>query len=173
MKLYFMSTNFKSVSFRVATCILFYFWCLPSFGQDLTLLNNNKKIISRYFDVVVNAHDLNRKGEFFQSDYIWHTMDGKDVHSNEDSGHNTILRWLFTAIPDVQYTIVHILSQGDMVAVFATATGTARSEMFGLPAAQKKVHYQQMFFYRLRDGKITEQWEALDPGVLKSQLEAK
>jgi predicted ester cyclase len=45
--------------------------------------------------------------------------------------------------------------------------------MFGLPAAQKKVRYKQMFFYRLKDGKITDQWEVVDAGGLKAQLETK
>lgn len=168
-----MATNFQAVSLRVFIAVLVYFSYLPSFGQDTILLNNNMKVITKYFEVVINGHNLHRKGEFFQTDYIWHKMDGIDVRSSQDSGHNAALRWLFTAIPDVQYTIVHILSQGDMVAVYTTATGTARSEMFGLPPAQKKVHGQQMFFYRLRDGKIIEQWEALDPGVVKAQLEEK
>ncbi|HET9745251.1 MAG TPA: ester cyclase [Chitinophagaceae bacterium] len=66
----------------------------------------------------------------------------------------------FTAIPEVHYTI-DMLTQEDMVAVNTTATGNARSEMFGLRPAQKKVLYQQMFFYRLNDGKITEQWEVV------------
>ncbi len=100
-------------------------------------------------------------------------MDGKDVHSRQDSGHIAIKRWLFTAIPDIHYTIDHMAAEGDIVAVNTTATGTARSEMFGLPAAQKKVRYKQMFFYRLKDGKITDQWEVVDAGGLKAQLETK
>ncbi len=44
--------------FRLITVVLFYFWYLPSFGQDTTLLNNNKKVITGYFDAVINAHNL-------------------------------------------------------------------------------------------------------------------
>lgn len=168
-----MGANFRALCFRAIIGVLFFSCLIPSFGQNANLLKNNKKVITKYFEVVINAHNLDRKGEFFQTDYIWHTMDGKDVHSSVDSGHNAALKWLFTAAPDVQYTIVHILAEGDMVSVYTTVTGTARSEMFGLPAAQKVVHFQQMFFYRLKGGKITEQWEALDPGVIKAQLEEK
>ncbi len=57
-----------------------------------------------------------------------------------------------------------------MVAVNTTATGTAKSEMFGLPAGQKKVRYKQLFFYRLKDNKITEQWDVVDLDGLKAQL---
>jgi predicted ester cyclase len=149
-KKYFMSPKFFTLWVRVGLIVLFHFCQFSSFGQDTVLLNNNKKVITKYFDVVINDHNLTRKGEFFHTDYIWHTMDGKDVHSGQDSGHIVILRWLFNAIPDVHYTIDNIEAGGEMVGVSSTAIGTARSDMFGLPAAQKKVRYKQMFFYRLK-----------------------
>ena len=165
-----MSPNFMSLYCRVSIFVIFCFCDLQSSAQDAALLSNNKKMITRYIEVVINNHDLNRKGQFFQADYIWHTMDGKDMHSSEDSSHIKTLRWLFTAIPDVHYTIDNIVAGGDMVGVSTSATGTAKSEMFGLPAAQKKVRYKQMFFYRLKDGKIAEQWEIVDVGKIKAQL---
>lgn len=168
-----MSLKLRSQCLKVGTALLFYFCCFPSFGQDATLLDNNKKVITKYFEVVINDHNLNRKGEFFQADYILHTMDGKEVHSTQDSLHNSMLRWLFAAIPDVYYNIDNIVTGGDMIGITTTATGTARSEMFGLAVGQKKVSYKQMFFYLLKDGKIAEQWEVVDPDGLKAQLEKK
>jgi predicted ester cyclase len=156
--------------YRASIFVLFCFCHFQSSGQDTDLLSNNKKLIIKYIEVVINNHDLNKKGEFFQSDYIWHTMDGKDVHSSQDSSHSATLRWLFTAIPDVHYTIDNIEAGGEMVGVSATATGTARSELFGLPVAQKKVWYKQMFLYRLKDGKITDQWEVVNVDNIKAQL---
>jgi predicted ester cyclase len=168
----FMLNIFWVLSYRITTTLL----CLcsfTSFGQDNKTQITNKEIITSYFDEVINDHNLNKRGEFFPADYIWHTMDGKEVRSTQDSAHIATKRWLFTAIPDVHYTIDNIVAEGDMVAVNTTATGTAKSDMFGLPAAQKKVRYKQMFFYRLKDGKITEQWEVVDTGGLRSQLEAR
>jgi predicted ester cyclase len=97
-------------------------------------------------------------------------MEGKEVNSSQDSGHTAILRWLFNAIPDVHYTIDKIEAGGEMVGLSATAIGTARSEMFGLPVGIKSVRFNQMFFYRLRDGKITDQWEVVDADNIKAQL---
>jgi predicted ester cyclase len=142
-----------------------------SFGQDSSLLRKNKEVVIKYIDIVINGHDVNRKGEFFKPDYIWHTMDGKEVNNSQDSGHTAILRWLFNAVPDVYYTIDRIEAGGEMVGVSTTATGTAKKEMFGLPAGRKKVRFIQMFFYRLKDGKITEQWEVVDADGIKAQLD--
>jgi predicted ester cyclase len=168
-----MATNFHTRSFRVTTLILLCFWYLPSFGQHSSLQNANKKTVIRYFDEVINTQKLNRIVEFFSSDYIWHQTNGKDIRSSQDSSHVAAKRWLFAAIPDVHYTIDHVIAEGDMVAVNTTATGTAKGEMFGLTAGQKKVRYKQIFFYRLENNKITEQWDVVDLDGLKAQLAQK
>jgi predicted ester cyclase len=168
-----MSPNLINPYFRFSVVVLSCFGFFQSSGQDSVLLNYNKKVIARYIDVVINDQNLNRKGEFFHTDYIWHTMNGKDVHSSKDSGHTAILRWLFNAIPDVSYNIDNIEAGGEMVGVSTTAAGIAKSEMFGLPPARKKVYYKQMFFYRLKEGKITDQWEVVDAESIKAQLEQK
>lgn len=143
---------------------------IPSFAQDKAPLESNKKTITRYFDLVINAHNLDRKGAFFEADYILHTMEGKSVHSSQDSMHNSLLRWLFAAVPDVQYTISNIVAGGEMVGVNTIATGTAKNEMFGLPAGTGKVRFEQMFMFRLKDGKITDQWEVVDAAGITAQL---
>ncbi len=165
-----MATNFQVLFFRVVTIMLFCIWHLPIYGQNATLLNTNKKTVIRYFNEVINIQKLNGIGEFFSPDYIWHQMNGKDVRSSQDSSHVAMKRWLYTAIPDVHYTIDHVIAEGDMVAINTTATGTAKAEMFGLPAAQRKVRFKQMFFFRLKNNKVTEQWEVVDVDGLKAQL---
>ena len=165
-----MTTNLQSLSFRAITVMLFFCWYLPSFGQDTTQINTNKKTVVRYFDEVINTQKLNRMGEFFAPDYIWHQMNGTDIRRSQDSSHISTLRWLFAAIPDIRYTVDNVVAEGDMVALNTTVTGTAKSEMFGLPTAQKKVHFKQMFFFRLANSKITEEWEVVDVDGMKAQL---
>ncbi len=165
-----MVKNYGILSFRVITIILFFSWHLPSFGQHASLQNANKKTITRYFDEVINTQKLNRMEEFFSRDYIWHQMNGTDVRSSQDSSHVSMLRFIYTAIPDIHYTIDNTLVEGDMVAVNSTVNGTAKSEMFGLPVAQKKVRFKQMFFFRLVNNKIIEEWEVVDIDGLKAQL---
>lgn len=109
-------------------------------------------------------------GEFFSENYIWHQMDGKEVRSNQDSSHVSMLKFIFRAIPDIHYTIEKTVAEGDMIAVNSTVTGTAKAEFFGHPASQKKVQFKQMFFFRILNGKIKEEWEVVDLAGLKEQL---
>ena len=52
--------------------------------------------------------------------------------------------------------IDNAVSEGDLNAVNSIYTGTAKGEFYGFPASQKKVHFKQMFFFRLANGKIKE-----------------
>ncbi|MBO0939083.1 ester cyclase [Fibrella sp. HMF5335] len=165
-----MATIFQVLTFRLIAVVLGYFLYLPTFGQDATLPNANKKTIATYFDEGINPQKMNRIREFFASDYIWHRMNGTDVRSSQDSSHISMLRFLYKAIPDIHYTIDNVVAEGDMVAVNSSVTGTAKSEMFGFPAAEKKVRFKQMFFFRFANDKITEEWEVVDVDGLKAQL---
>jgi len=157
---------------RAFSCIivLLFCSCQLSFGQDTSLVSVNKKMIIRYFDEVINMHNLNRMNEYFSRDYIWHQMNGTDSHSNHDSSHIAMLRFLCMAIPDIHYTIINVIAEGDMIAVNSTVSGTAKSELFGLPTAQKKVNFKQMFFFRFINNKIKEEWEVVDVDGMKAQL---
>jgi predicted ester cyclase len=166
-----MTMNHNALSSWVINIILLLlFWNVTSCGQQASLQNANKKTVITYFDEVINNQKLNRMGKFFSPDYIWHQMNGIDIRGNQDSSHVSMLRFVYTAIPDIHYIIDNAIVEGDMVAVNSTVTGTAKSEMFGLPAGQKKVRFKQMFFFRLKNNKITEEWEVVDVDGLKAQL---
>lgn len=47
---------------------------------------------------------------------------------------------------DVHYHIEQMVAEGDLVAINTTVTGTAKSEMFALPAGQKKSSFQANAF---------------------------
>lgn len=157
-------------AFSSLIILLLTFSQLSSFGQDGSLTSANKEILIKYFDEGVNMHNLNRLNEYFSQDYIWHQMNGTDSHSRQDSSHIAALRFIYMAIPDIQYTIINMVAEGDMIAVNSTVTGTAKSEMFGLPAAQKKISFKQMFFFRFVKNKIKEEWEVADVDGIKTQL---
>jgi predicted ester cyclase len=166
-----ISARTHASRFSIILGMVLCFNTAASFGQDSGLLESNRKTIARYFDQVINAHNLGQKGAFFQTGYTLHTMEGEALSGRSaDSTHNALLGWLFAAIPDVQYKITSMVAGGDMVGVSTIASGNARKEMFGLPAGTAKVQYAQMFIYQLKNGKITHQWEVVDPAGITAQV---
>lgn len=130
----------------------------------------NKQVVSRYIEEVVNNQKLNLIADVFSTDYIWHQMDGKVTHSSQDSSHVATLKYILKAIPDIHYTMDSIVSEGDIVAVNSTATGLIKDGFMGISASQKKVRFKQMFFFRVANNKIVEEWEVVDVAGIKDQL---
>ena len=61
-------------------------------------------------------------------------------------------------LPDIEATIQAIVAEGDIVAMWNTATGTHRGELFGMPPSGKRISIKDFHFFRFRDGKIVEHW---------------
>ena len=50
------------------------------------------------------------------------------------------------------------IAEGDHVAMWNTATGTHRGELFGMPPSGKQISMKDFHFCRFHDGKIVEHW---------------
>jgi steroid delta-isomerase-like uncharacterized protein len=77
---------------------------------------------------------------------------------------------LFTAFPDMQFTIEDLLADGDTVVARTTARGTQTGEFQGIPATGAAVTASAIAIYRLAGGKIVEQWLEYDQLGLLQQL---
>lgn len=155
-------------SFRAALTFLafsfFFVYSATLFGQSKKSKITNKEVVQKWFDMV-NNHDISEMNKIFAADYIWHTMDGKDIRSSQDSSHAVFLRFLLRSNPASRYEIISIINEGDLVAVNTILTGKAQS-----PSGEKDINVKQMFFFRLSGGLITEEWEALDTDLMKKQM---
>lgn len=99
-------------------------------------------------------------------DFVLHTASG-DQGIEEDR--EALLGWK-TATPDLVMRVDGIVGEGDTVAVRWTATGTNTGEGNGLPATGKRVSASGTTFWRLRDGKIAEEWGVVDMVSVLRQL---
>jgi len=159
-----LTMNAFSTALRSSIFLISISYSFALFGQDNLPKSTNKEVVQKWFDMV-NKHDLSEMNKVFATDYIWHTMDGKEIHSLQDSSHIVFLRSVLRAVPNFHYEIVSIISEGDIVAVNTIFTGAVQS-----PSGQKNFNVKQMFFYRLSGGLITEEWEALDTDLMKKQM---
>lgn len=75
---------------------------------------------------------------------------------------------LKAAFPDVEITHHETLTTGDRVAIRWSAEGTHGGDYFGTPASGKRVRFEGLDLFHLRDGKIAEAWIEYDNlGVLQ------
>ena len=66
------------------------------------------------------------------------------------------------SFPNYSLTPIHIVSEGDIVAVNSTFTGTHKGAFAGIEPTGKTVSIPAMIFYQVSEGKIVEFWMQAD-----------
>ena len=69
---------------------------------------------------------------------------------------------LLDAFPDLHLTIEDMIAEGDKLVSRNTVTGTHRGEYLGLPPTGKSVTYNEIFIFRIVNGRIAETWGVVD-----------
>jgi len=77
---------------------------------------------------------------------------------------------LLQAFPDLHVEIEDLVAEGDRVVARNTVTGTHRGAYLGLPAAQRRITWSEIFIGRLRDGRVVETWGVVDVAAQMRQL---
>jgi len=94
-------------------------------------------------------------------DFVRHCARGKDFRGIKD--YKQDMKELFTAFPDIHFTLDDIVVEGDKVAIRYTWAGTDK-------ATNKKVVMWQIEIDRIAGGKFVECWERYDTLGLMQQL---
>jgi steroid delta-isomerase-like uncharacterized protein len=74
------------------------------------------------------------------------------------------------ALPDMRWTVDHLLAEGDRVLLVYTLTGTHQGTIYGVPATGKQITYVSVSIFRIEDGKIAEEWRLYDRASVWQQL---
>jgi predicted ester cyclase len=128
----------------------------------------NKALVKRYVEEVLNKKDYSGLDRFFDPGHVQHTT-ARD--SNGIDGMQQYYDKLFTAFPDMHTTVDHIIAEGDYVVTCQVLTGTHRGIFMGIPPAGKPFKIQQMAINRIADGKFVESWAVADMLGMRQQLE--
>jgi predicted ester cyclase len=63
-----------------------------------------------------------------------------------------------------------IISEGDIVMMYSTTTGTHDHEWLGNPPTGNKLSFDVVDIFRIEDGKIAEHWDVADTMRMAMQL---
>lgn len=128
----------------------------------------NKAIMRRFFEQALNQGDASLVDQIFSSDFINH--DPTPGISADRDGVKQYLAQLTTVFPDLHATIDQMIAAGDMVVIHASARGTHRGSLWGIPATGKRIEVRSVTIHRMVGGKIVERWYLLDKLSLMQQL---
>lgn len=132
--------------------------CHPALAQDTRQMEKNKQVARSFFEDVLDKGMLDKYAESHAKDFIAHAADHnatlqEDLAAARDERH---------AMPDMRVTVNQILAEGDLVSVYWTASGTNTQEGLGFPATGKKIKIDGMTLFRIKAGKISEEWSVWD-----------
>jgi steroid delta-isomerase-like uncharacterized protein len=130
----------------------------------------NKIVALAYIEEVVNKRKLELVQELFSQEYVFHGMDGTTSKHIENNKLVPFLEYLFNAFPDLHYTVIDVVADGNLVALNLSASGTHQDEFLGFAATGNKVEFMEMFFFKVVDQMIIEGWGVVDLEGVKEQL---
>jgi steroid delta-isomerase-like uncharacterized protein len=69
---------------------------------------------------------------------------------------------LVTGFPDIHYTLIDLIAEGDKVVVRWSWKGTHQGNFMGYPASGKSITNEGVGIFQLKDGKILRAWVQTD-----------
>jgi predicted ester cyclase len=132
------------------------------------MLEDNKALVRRFIDEIINAGNVSAIHEFCPKDSMFAGGIAGQIQSQK------------ITMPDIHYAIVEMIAEGETVAVRMTSTGTNTGPLVGLPAfgklenpippTGKTVTATMMYFFKVIDGKIVSLSFELDQISLLRQM---
>ena len=119
----------------------------------------NKQLILRAVEEIINKGNLAFVDELISSDYVKHGIEG-DVKGREVV--KTFVSALRSAFPDLQVVVDPMIAEGDRVAWLRKSTGTHRKDFMGISATNQKKSWEAIHLTRIVDGLIVEEWGIWD-----------
>lgn len=136
---------------------------VPTWADGLQ--DANKAVVRGFFEEVLDQGHLDRYSQSHAANFVVHTPSG-DAPLSMDMAYATEER---KALPDMRVTVNRLLAEDDMVAVSWVARGTNTGDGMGFHATNAKVVVPGMTFFRLKEGKITEEWGVFDMAAAMRQ----
>ena len=127
---------------------------------------DNKAVVRRMFDQVINQGQLNLVDELFDSGFETTTPQGV---LDREGFKQFVVSWR-AAFSDIHCDVVDLIAEDDQVAWAVRATGTHDGEFMGIPATGRHVDFNSLNIAEFRDGKAYRHTVMMDMPTLMAQL---
>jgi predicted ester cyclase len=117
-------------------------------------VEDNKNLIRKYIEEVINTGNVDEIEKFISSDYT-EIHEGKRYVVGIQGAREHVIGVRQT-YPDLTLTIDQQIAEGDWVATCITARGTHKGTWLGIKPTGRKVTYTGVNIEKVENGKITE-----------------
>lgn len=129
----------------------------------MNTIEQNKAVVRRLYEVF-NGGDLEAFHDIVAADFLNHEAKDQPEANRQrgPEGIANVVRWIRGAMTDLHYEELAVVAEGDLVAVYVTASGSHTGVYRGRTGTGARFTRSQMHFYRLEDGRISEHWATRD-----------
>ena len=117
-------------------------------------VENNKNIVRRYYEEVVNTGNIDKNAEFISEEYT-EVMDGIRYPVGIEGAKEHLIGVRQT-YPDLHLTIERQIAEGEWVVTLITARGTHKGSWLGILPTGKQLVFTGVNVDRVVDGRIVE-----------------
>lgn len=134
--------------------------------NDLSRTEDTRRIIEGMVDGL-NEHRIDDIGEFFSDDFVWRGNTGCGVKNGLREFQENWQRPFQAAFSEKVCIDEARLFAGEWAAAFGRQEAIHSGTFMGIAPTGKKVEIRYMDFWKVEDGKITDNWVMVDfPHVL-------
>lgn len=117
-------------------------------------VEENKKLIRKYIEEVINTGNINEIEKFISSEYT--EIQEGERHPVGIKGAIEHIIGVRQTYPDLELTVDQQIAEGDWVATCITARGTHKGYWLGIKPTGKQVSYTGVNIEKVENGKITQ-----------------
>jgi steroid delta-isomerase-like uncharacterized protein len=129
----------------------------------------NKAVVRRWVEAF-NEGNLDAVDELLTDSYVRHDPNSPEVRGLEEE--KQLIAMYRSAFPDLHFTLEDMVAEDDRVATRLGISATHKGELLGIPPTENQLSITAMEIYRLREGKIDEQWVNVDTLGMMQQIGA-
>ena len=121
----------------------------------------SRKVVQAMCDAL-NGHVIDGMEEYWHKDAVWRGPSGAGVKNSLKEFQDGWQRPFLKAFPDKSGTVDIKIAEGEYVAWTGDVEAEHHGEFLGLKGDGRKVKLRYMDFWKVKDGKIIENWVMLD-----------
>jgi len=130
-------------------------------------LEANKAVVHSFITEIFGQQNLAAIDELAAEDFTPHTW-GQTPPGREAL--RTATQRAGAGVSEARFDIHLLVAEDDIVAAYLSSSAVHTGDFMGLPATGKRYSIDEMHFFRLRNGQVTEHWHVFDKGDLLRQL---
>jgi predicted ester cyclase len=120
----------------------------------------NIRVVETFLDDVLDGHHGDHAARYLTGDAQFHA--GTVGNFTGRATVAGVLAGIVGAIPDLHANVQDIFGHGDEVVVRLVVTGTQEGPLLGIPATGRHLQWDAIDLYRLKGGKISQEWASED-----------